>query len=192
MSDTPDPIDPPTPTEDLPPNEQGETGDISPRGRNAQMAAILPRPAVNITEQFPDLNPEDNVYLTTRALKVKVKTFHDMDQSEMGNEILHVIGAVVGDDGKVLQLENGKLAVFNLYRRHHILAGRLSSASELSEHIERARLLAVQDTENAWENYSLLHMRALSGVVSLKDYHARKQREGGIMVPLSFPSSPRH
>lgn len=146
--------------------------------------------ALNVTDRFADLAPEDAIYETADGYLVKVKTLWDdtpiEDDPELvrasvhGVERFRVTGSVVGADGKALRRECGKHAIFNLGQSHSHHADRLENPTA---GLELARLRCVAATVRAEKHYQMLHGGYAPGIARISDQAARKAAEAAVSGP---------
>lgn len=141
-----------------------------------------------------DYNSEDRVYRCGPVL-VKVKTFHE-PPAEHGEEILRLSGSVVGEDGKALTRDDGKLAIYK-YGRH--LTVHAYAPTDIARDLERERLNCVTDTVTAHDHYN--QVRGLSGVATVErpqaeapqippEAHAHRRGAARRALKLPAPLSP--
>jgi hypothetical protein len=140
--------------------------------------------ALNVTDRFSDLAPEDAIYETADGYLVKVKTLWDDTSIEddpalaraslHGAEKFRVTGAIVGADGKALRRECGQHAVYNLGQTHTHHADRLENPTA---GLELARLRCVAATVRAEKHYQMLHGGYAPGIARISEQAARKAAE---------------
>lgn len=146
--------------------------------------------ALNVTDRFADLAPEDAIYETADGYLVKVKTLWDdtsieddpalVRASVHGAERFRVTGSIVGSDGKALRRECGKHAIFDLGQSHSHHADRLENPTA---GLELARLRCVAATVRAEKHYQMLHGGYAPGIARISDQAARKAAEAAVSGP---------
>ena len=115
-----------------------------------------------------DINTEDRVY-ELGDHKVKVRTIHDDQASQIGQEVFRFTGSLVGDDGKALQADTG---AFQIQADGYQEVFMSHSPVDFVSSIERARFVMVERTILGAKNRTAA--RALTGVVSRSEIVARK------------------
>lgn len=141
-----------------------------------------PVPA-NVSQRFPDLAPEYQVYETDDGYLVKVMTLWDdapLDDPEYpgtpsahGRERFLISGSIVGPDGKAKRRNDDTFAVHDLRRQHYHHADR---EEDPAIKLEAARLLCVADTVRAEKGYQQIAAYT-EGLVSVSARRARKAAE---------------
>lgn len=140
--------------------------------------------AINVTDRFTDLAPEDAIYETSDSYLVKVKTLWDDTPVEEdptlarasvhGAERFHVTGSIVGADGKAMRRECGKLAIHDKGQTHTHHADKFENPTA---GLELARLRCVADTVRAEKHYQMLHGGYAPGIARISEQAARKAAE---------------
>ena len=115
-----------------------------------------------------DINTEDRVY-ELGDHKVKVRTIHDDQASQIGQEVFRFTGSLVGDDGKALQADTG---AFQIQADGYQEVFMSHSPADFVSAIERARFVMVERTIQGAQHRAAAS--ALTGIATRSEIIARK------------------
>lgn len=141
--------------------------------RRGQTALVGTAIAVDVTDEFDGLAPEDTVYRTDDGFLVKVKGV--WYGGHHGAERIHYTGAIVDRTGKALKRDDGTYCIHQEGIGH---THKSDGVHDFGVACEISKLRCVQLTVNGERHYQALKSAARApGLVTVEEQAARRAAE---------------